>query len=189
MPAQPVETQYIYHWNRIFGALALLVLLLGLIGFAIYAWLSSPSAPAETAAEVVDAPVALVEAVSESGEPDPARVAPETGVEIAPLPDVAMPDPEATELPVVDELPVGSEVMAVADEGPFQVFLQPDTRVNLRAAPSLDSLVLRILDDGAELELLETGTAFYQVRSAEGIVGWVSRDYSSLEPYPAPAVD
>lgn len=187
VPAQPVKTEYIYHWNRIFGALALLLLFVGLIGFAIYAWLPSPSAPGDTAGEVVDTPVALLDVASESDDQDTVEAAPEAGVEVTPIPDTAM--PYGTELPVEENGPADSEAADVAEEGPFQVFLQPDTRVNLRAAPSLTSPVLFILDERAELQLLETSAAFYQVRSAEGIVGWVSRDHSSLEPYPAPGGD
>ncbi|MBS0002883.1 MAG: SH3 domain-containing protein, partial [Thioalkalivibrio sp.] len=60
----------------------------------------------------------------------------------------------------------------------------PDTRVNLRADPSLSSPVLRILEPGTELELLDIEGDFYHVRSDDGIVGWVSREYSSVVPYP-----
>jgi len=39
------KTEYIYHWNRILGALAALWLVVGLIAFGLYAWLLAPSEP------------------------------------------------------------------------------------------------------------------------------------------------
>jgi len=97
--------------------------------------------------------------------------------------------PEDSILPLEGTSPAEAETAEIATEGVSRVFLPPDTRVNLRAAPSLSSPVLRILDARDELLLLETGTRFHQVRAAGGIVGWVSRDFSSLEPYPAPRDD
>lgn len=41
------EPEYIYHWNRIIGALFALVLMIGLLGYGIHAWLT-PSPRAET---------------------------------------------------------------------------------------------------------------------------------------------
>ena len=83
----------------------------------------------------------------------------------------------------VRELPEIAEALQQEQE-PSTVFLPPETRVNLRADPSLASPVLRILEPGTELELLDIGEDFYQVRSEHGVVGWVSRDYSSVAPYP-----
>lgn len=185
---QPVSTQYIYHWNRIFGALALLLLLIGLIGFGLHAWLSSPSTSADAEVDAVDAPVALVEGDPGSDDQDAAETTPELPeAEGTPIPDtVASTD---AVVPVEESREVEPETGEAGNEVRSRVFLPPDTRVNLRAAPSLSSPVLRILDVRDELQLLESGAAFFQVRSADGIVGWVSRDYSSLEPYPAPASD
>lgn len=39
------KTEYIYHWNRILGVLAALLLVVGLIAFGLYAWLLAPSEP------------------------------------------------------------------------------------------------------------------------------------------------
>ena len=39
------KTEYIYHWNRILGAVAALMLVVGLIAFGLYAWLLAPSQP------------------------------------------------------------------------------------------------------------------------------------------------
>jgi hypothetical protein len=268
---QPPKTEYIYHWNRITGALAALVLLVGLAGFAIHAWLLPPTAePGDAGFETADTPAAHPEIAPESretdapgphpeiapesgerdvSEPTPAPVEPEVMAspdaadlpepvepESTPAPDAAdlpgpveqesMPAPDAADLPG----PLEPEVMPAPDAadlpGPFEqesmpapdaatapdtaaafeqdirarseaqeaaegdfsrVFLPPGTRVNLRAAPRLSSPVLRILDSGAELWLVETADHFYRVRSAEGIVGWVSRDFSSLTPYATPA--
>ena len=185
---QPVETEYIYHWNRIYGALALLLLLIGLTGYAIHAWVSSPSASGDGGFEIGEAPVAPVALAAESNEQDAddgASEVPET--EVTPVPDSVMPDDPI--LPLEEASPVRTETAETATEVASRVFLPPDTRVNLRAAPSLSSPVLRILDARDELLLLETGTRFHQVRAAGGIVGWVSRDFSSLEPYPAPTGD
>jgi hypothetical protein len=115
--------------------------------------------------------------------------APETAApEVTPAPHAAMlPD---TGAPIAENVPVRSEADEAAQADASRVFLAPGTRVNLRAAPSLASPVLRILDalvEDVELQLVEAGEAFYQVRTAEGIVGWVSRDFSSLTPYAAPA--
>jgi hypothetical protein len=41
------EPEYIYHWNRIIGVLSLLVLVIGLLGYGIHAWLT-PSPLTET---------------------------------------------------------------------------------------------------------------------------------------------
>ena len=236
---EPVKTEFIYHWNRIIGALAVLVLLIGLSGFGLYAWLSSPSAPSMDAGfDEVGAPVPRLEVASEPGGPGAGEPAPadsrahsdETALdrrlaetEAAPQiaatgedagPDLATsdvpesstrvvqtaPEPAAPEVtpapyaamlpdtgsPIEESVPARSEAHEAAQEGASRVFLAPGTRVNLRAAPSLASPVLRILDaraEDVELHLVAAGEAFYQVRSAEGIVGWVSRDFSSLTPY------
>jgi len=162
--------------------------LIGLIGYAIHAWVSSPYASGNAGLEIGEAPVAPVALATESNEQDAGDGAPEVSeAEVTPVPDSAMPyDPI---LPLEEASPVGAETAEAATEGTSRVFLPPGTRVNLRAAPSLSSPVLRILDARDELLLLETGTRFHQVRAAGGIVGWVSRDFSSLEPYPAPRDD
>jgi hypothetical protein len=236
--AAPPKSEYIYHWNRIIAALAALVLLIGLIGFGIHAWLSAPSAPpARAGLDAMDAPVApaevarepgqqhVLEAVPAPAEPDvlpppdaadlPEPVEPEITVapdtaglpepsdpEIAAAPGTAgLPEPSDPEIAAAPDAATPADLPQPADEGAParpdtrettegyapRVFLPPDTRVNLRAAPSLSSPVLRILDANAELWLLETTDDFYQVRSAEGIVGWISRDFSSLAPYSTPA--
>jgi hypothetical protein len=41
------EPEYIYHWNRIVGVLSALVLVVGLLGYGVHAWLT-PSPPTET---------------------------------------------------------------------------------------------------------------------------------------------
>lgn len=196
--AQPPKTEFIYHWNRIVGALVGLVLLIVLIGFAMHAWLSSPSAPSSDAGlDDVGTPVAQVEAAPDSGgqgvgeaAPPPAEpeVTPDPVVppeEAAPATDAATPPDRAP--PLEADIPVRTEAQQTAEGDLPRVFLPPDTRVNLRAAPAPSSPVLRILDARAELRLLEVEEAFYQVRSDEGIVGWVSRDFSSLTPYATPA--
>jgi hypothetical protein len=40
--------EYVYHWDRIIGALAALLLLLGALGYGVFAWLKSSNLPAET---------------------------------------------------------------------------------------------------------------------------------------------
>ena len=180
--SQPPKTEFIYHWNRIIGALAVLVLLIVLLGFAMHAWLSSP--PSDAGFDEVSAPVAHLEVAPEAGERDVGEPAP-AEPEVATVPDAATPPDTAS--PVVEGIPARSEAHATAEEDVARVFLQPDTRVNLRAAPALDSPVLRVLEAPVELQLLETGEAFYQVRSPEDIVGWVRRDFSSLTPYATPA--
>jgi hypothetical protein len=218
---QPPKTEYIYHWNRIMAALAALVLLAGLAGFAIHAWLLPPTAePGDAGFETVDAPAADPEIAPESAErdvpePGPAPLEPEVMVspeaadlsepaepastpapdaadlpepleqETTPAPDAAT--PRDTAAPFEQGIRARSEAQEAAEGDFSRVFLPPGTRVNLRAAPRLSSPVLRILDSGAELWLVETADHFYQVRSAEGIVGWVSRDFSSLTPYATPA--
>ncbi|TVP78801.1 MAG: SH3 domain-containing protein [Thioalkalivibrio sp.] len=181
-PTQPPKTEFIYHWNRIIGALGLLLLLIGLFGFAIHTWLSSPARDAGV--DEVGAPVADLEVAPEAGERDLGEPAP-AEPEVAPAPDAAMsPD---TASPFIEGIPALPEAHETAEEDLARVFLPPGTRVNLRAAPSLDSPVLRVLEAPVELQLLETGEAFYQVRSPEDIVGWVSQEFSSLTPYVTPA--
>jgi hypothetical protein len=196
--AQPPKTEFIYHWNRIIGALVGLVLLIVLIGFAMHAWLSSPSAPSSDAGfDQGGAPVAQLEVAPESGDQEVGEPAPQPA-ELDVTPDPVAPPHEATPaadaatppdraLPLEEDIPARSEAQQTAEGDLPRVFLPPDTRVNLRAAPAPSSPVLRILDARAELRLLEVDEAFYQVRSNEGIVGWVSRDFSSLTPYATPA--
>ncbi|MFO8154312.1 SH3 domain-containing protein [Thioalkalivibrio sp.] len=195
---QPPKTEFIYHWNRIIGALAGLVLLIVLVGFGIQAWLSSPSAPSGDAGlEDVGTPVVPLEAAPESGaqvigtsaaQPAGSTISPDPVAPVQDAPsttDAAMPADTAS--PRDEDVPARSQPQPTAEGDLPRVFLPPDTRVNLRAEPALSSPVLRILDAGAELRLLERDEAFYQVRSDEGIVGWVSRDFSSLTPYATPA--
>jgi hypothetical protein len=195
--AQPPKTEFIYHWNRIIGALVGLVLLIVLIGFAMHAWLSSPSVPSSDAGvDDVGTPVAQLEAVPESGEQDVGEPVPQPA-EPEVTPDPVAPPQEATPgtdaatppdraSPLEEDIPAWSAAPQTAEGDLPRVFLPPDTRVNLRAAPAPSSPVLRILDARAELRLLEVDEAFYQVRSDQGIVGWVSRDFSSLTPYASP---
>jgi hypothetical protein len=206
----PRKTEYIYHWNRIAGALAALVLLIGLVAFGIHLWLSSPSAPpAEVRLDVADAPGPQVETAPKRDSrdfpgPAPAPAEPEvmTPGDAADLAEPVAPEipastdsgisPDAapsaaTASPIGWDGPGPAEAGETAKEAPSRVFLSPGTRVNLRVAPRLSSPVLRILDPGTELWLLETADDFYRVRLAEGIIGWVSREFSSLAPYATPA--
>ena len=194
---QSPKTEFIYHWNRIIGALVGLVLLIVLVGFGIYAWLSSPSAPpGDAEPDEVATPVVQLEAAPESGEQDMGEPVPRSAEpeatpdpdaaprEVMPATDAARPPDRAS--PLEPEVPARAEARQTAEEDLPPVFLPPDTRVNLRAEPALSSPVLRILDARAELRLLEIDEAFYRVRSAEGIVGWISRDFASLTPYASP---
>lgn len=232
--SSPPNVYYIYHWNRIIGAFAAVALLIGLAGFAFFAWLAPASAPTDDAeTETALAPSAHSEPSSDivaetplmpATQPEPASepVAPEHEAvaparfarepmpvfdEVAqpgapppsesegdtPAPIEAMaPSGDETPVPIeaappVEDISPASIAAAVPSETQSsRVFLPPDTRVNLRAAPSLSSPVLRILDARAELQLLGTTEAFFQVRTAERIVGWVSRDYASPTPYAIP---
>jgi hypothetical protein len=182
---QPPKTEYIYHWNRILAALVGLLLLFGLIGFAVYAWLSPPATRDNAGMDAGVPPGAQVEA-----EPEP-RAREVDATEIEPAEPEAAQAPDAPMAPD-DEVPTEEEALVPPDgidtvgEQPSQVFLPPDTRVNLRAEPSLTSTVLLILDASAELQLLSMDESFYEVRTAEGVVGWVSREFSSLSPYSEP---
>ncbi len=178
----PTRTEYIYHWNRIVAALVVLLLMVGLLGFGLHAWLSDP-APGDAEPESVEVPELVLEEApgspeQEVVEPAPEPVAPEAvqaPAEESPPAELPAREPFVPESP---RMPEGAPSEAST------VFVPPDTRVNLRADPSLSSPVLRILDPGTELELLEIGEGFYQVRSDDGIVGWVSREYSAVAPYP-----
>ncbi|AHF00320.1 SH3 domain-containing protein [Thioalkalivibrio paradoxus] len=181
-----MTTEYVYHWNRIVGALAALVLVIGLVGLAIGAWLASPAAPPEDARFQDDRdPVVVLEMTAGSstqrGE-EPAPGEPEPDVP----PVVAAPAPLATIPPADDRIRNGATLRDTVEDERSQVFLAPGTRVNLRAEPSVTSPVLRILDADVELRLLEIGDDFYRVRTADAIVGWVSRDFSSRRPHAAP---
>ncbi|MCA1792247.1 MAG: SH3 domain-containing protein [Thioalkalivibrio sp.] len=195
---QAPQTEFIYHWNRIIGALVTLVLLIVLTGFAIHAWLSSPSSPSgDVGFDEVTTPVAQLEDAPESdeqdvGEPTPQPAGPELVPEPVAPPPEATPTTDAATLPerispLEENTPARSEARQTPEGDVPRVFLPPDTRVNLRAAPTPSSPVLRILDAQAGLRLLEIDEAFYQVRSDEGVVGWVSRNFSSLTPYTTPA--
>ena len=197
--AQPPKTEFIYHWNRIIGALVGLVLLIVLIGFAMHAWLSSPSAPSSDAGiDEVVTPFVQLEGAPEAGqqdvgEPVPRPAEPEVTVDPVTPPHDALAATDAATTPsdrvatLEEDIPARSAAQETAEGDLSRVFLPPGTRVNLRAVPATSGPVLRIVDASADLRLLEIGEAFYQVRSDEGIVGWVSRDFSSLTPYATPA--
>lgn len=181
----PPKIEYVYHWDRIIGAFVLLVLLIGLLGFALRAWVSSSSKPGDGDFITGEAPVAQMEVAPGPAEQDGGAAANESDEpEVATVPDTVMRNEMAS--PVDEDGLAKSEVPEITGEDLPPVFLSPGTRVNLRAAPSLASPVLRILDNDAELRLLEIGALFHQVRTADGIAGWVSRDFSSLTPYAAP---
>lgn len=178
----PSRTEYIYHWNRIAAAVVVLLLMVGLLGFGLHAWLSDP-APANAGPGSVEVPEPSLEAAPGSPEQEVVEPAPEpVAPEVVQAPAEESPPAELpAREPLVPESPGRPES---APSEASTVFLPPETRVNLRADPSLSSPVLRILEPGTELELLEIGEDFYQVRSDDGIVGWVSREYSSVTPYP-----
>ena len=50
-PASEPEREYVYHWDRIIGALSALFLLIGLLGYGLYSWLRPPIAPASVEIE------------------------------------------------------------------------------------------------------------------------------------------
>lgn len=185
----PPRTEYIYHWNRIIAAALVLLLILVLLGLGIRAWLSDPApAPAlgDAAIDASEAPATDLEAVPPSREPEIAETAPQPAEPEALRTPGAAPSAEVPlQEETVREFPEIAETLQQEQEQePSTVFLPPETRVNLRADPSLASPVLRILEPGTELELLDIGEDFYQVRSEHGVVGWVSRDFSSVAPYP-----
>ena len=59
-PSPRPESRYVYHWDRILGALAALGLLIGLTGFGIYSWLKPSVPPATVDFEGVDDPAGVV---------------------------------------------------------------------------------------------------------------------------------
>jgi hypothetical protein len=185
-PSQPRKTEYIYHWNRILGALGGLVLLFGLIGFGIHTWLSSPSSVGYTDLDAADVPGPQFEAAPEPIGNGAGPAAAEPAQPDA-TPGSGAVSPPGTVAPVEEGIPARLDAAETADQHLSPVFLPPGTRVNLRAAPSLSSPVLRILDSTAELQLLDTRESFYQVRSSDGVAGWISRDFSSLRPYSTPS--
>jgi hypothetical protein len=183
--SQQQKTEYIYHWNRIFGALIGLALLFGLIGFGIHTWLSSPSSTRDADLDAVHVPDPHFEIASESIDNGVGATAAEPAQpDATPGSDPVPPD---AVVPFEERIPERSDAAETADQHLSPVFLPPGTRVNLRAAPSLSSPVLRILDSTAELQLLDTRESFYQVRSSDGVAGWISRDFSSLRPYSTPS--
>jgi len=181
----PPGTEYIYHWNRIIAAVVVLLLVLVLLGLGVRAWLADPApGPAfgDAALDQSEAPATDPEAVPRPQEPEVAETAPHIAEpEVLQLPGAA---PSAEVPPQEETVREQLGITETLPQEPSRVFLPPDTRVNLRADPSLSSPVLRILEPGTELELLDIGEDFYQVRSEHGVVGWVSREYSSVAPYP-----
>jgi hypothetical protein len=82
-PNPEPKPEYIYHWDRIIGALVALVLVIGLIGYGVYSWLT-PAAP-PTIAEVEQAPTR--DETSEGVGPGPGETLAETEAEADPLVD------------------------------------------------------------------------------------------------------
>lgn len=108
-PSAEPKPRYVYHWDRIFGALAALSLLIGLTGYGLYAWLRPSVPPASVAVEEVPGrEEILVEAAQQTvgaeqrgaGEPAVAN----------------QPRPAATEAPPVEFAePVSVQAHAGAD--------------------------------------------------------------------------
>jgi hypothetical protein len=66
------EPEYIYHWNRIIGVLALLVLMIGLLGYGIHAWLTQSPLAETLPPQQETAPEATLEKdPAESPAPSP----------------------------------------------------------------------------------------------------------------------
>lgn len=85
--AEP-KPEYIYHWDRIFGALAVLILLTGLIGYGLYAWLKPSRPPASVQVEEVEgrgriAARAAKEPHGAVQEPMPSASVPSPGITLA----------------------------------------------------------------------------------------------------------
>lgn len=183
---RPMKIQYVYHWDRIIGALAVLALLIGLLGFAIYNWVSPVSTVGDVGVDPVEASVAQLDVTAGSAAQDVGATASKPVA-----PDGASDSDNAIRsdlgIPFEEEFTLLSAGAEAGSGEPSRVLLPAGTRVNLRAEPSLSSPVLRILDSSVELQLIEKGDFFFQVRSADGVVGWVSRDFSSVAPYAASA--
>ncbi|PTD96824.1 SH3 domain-containing protein [Pseudothauera lacus] len=94
------------------------------------------------------------------------------------------PSAEATAPPAANPAPV-TTAAPPATAPARQVFIAPGKRVNLRAAPSLDSTVLHVISARSDLLLVDSHPHFLQIRTADGTTGWVSRDFAALEPYAA----
>lgn len=92
-PESQVEPkpEYIYHWDRIFGALAVLILLTGLIGYGLYAWLKPTRQPVSVQVEEVEGREGI--AAKAAKEPDRAAQEPVPSPSI-PSPGIAAANPQ-----------------------------------------------------------------------------------------------
>lgn len=145
---------------------------------AVDAMIRTPAAePAEANAATTQETAAHAPAASPS--------APMTETAQRPSPEAAeAPSAEATTPPAADPAPV-TTATPPAPAPARQVFIAPGKRVNLRAAPSLDSTVLHVISARSDLLLVDSHPHFLQVRTADGTTGWVSRDFAALEPHAA----
>ena len=111
------EPEYIYHWNRIIGALAVFVLVIGLLGYGIHAWLTPPP---------------LTETL-----PPRAETAPETTLEKhpveSPVPARHAPGQTITQRPASPAIPEAKDAEPVPLETTWASI--PEQQVPLAAAP------------------------------------------------------
>lgn len=105
---EPAPT-YVYHWDRIIGALLALVVLIGLVGFGLYSWLAPPVptpddaiAQARSQDETAEVTANRVSGADEQSEPDTAGA--ETTQPLAQTIDAPMPerDSEPRDVTAVD---------------------------------------------------------------------------------------
>lgn len=82
-PNPEPKPEYIYHWDRIIGALVALLLVIGLIGYGVYSWLTPANPP--TTAEIEQAPTR--DETPAGVAAGPGETPAETGAEADPLVD------------------------------------------------------------------------------------------------------
>ena len=94
---------------------------------------------------------------------------------ITPLPTLTptnTPEPTATATPVPVIMP-GGQVVVKGTEG---------QQLRLRSGPALNHDTLRIVEEGAVLQVLEgpqaaDGFQWWQVKTSDGVIGWVAGDW------------
>ncbi len=144
---------------------------------------AAPVAPAPAPAPApTPTPVAAATAAMPAAPAEPTAPATSTMVTatVATPKDPGAHDP--TPPPAAFAVPPAARPVPTAADGARAVHTAPDKRVKLRRTPELDATVLRVLEPGTTLALLGEAQAYYRVRTADGVSGWISSEFARIAP-------
>jgi len=152
------KTEYIYHWNRILGVLAALMLVVGMIAFGLYAWLLAPSQPG------------MAMANGELSEPLNAAI-----VEVEPVPEF---DRVPSSLQELDSDPVTSPAEAAlpGDSTPPEDFGVGEA-IDLAQLEAIEALLDPVREHVAEPVTPDAGGPFPRAESSDASSEEAAQDF------------